>query len=129
MRAVLLRRHGPPAVLRVVDAVPEPTPGPGTVRVRVEAAGLNFAEVLSRKGLYGWAPALPYVLGMEAYGRIDAVGEGVSRGREGQAVMVGAQYGANAEAIVVPEGQALPACRTSARRRARLSSSTTSPPG
>jgi len=108
VKAVLLDRHGPPGVLRLQD-VPEPRPGAGQVRVRVQTVGLNYAEVLSRKGLYGWAPRLPYVLGMEAYGHVDATGEGVDPARRGEAVLVGAQYGSNAEAVVVPSHQALSA--------------------
>jgi len=108
MKAVVLERHGAPSVLRLHE-VAEPVAGPGEVRVRVQTIGLNYAEVLSRKGLYGWAPPLPYVLGMEAYGTIDAVGAGVSAGRAGEAVVVGAQFGADAEAVVVPAHQALPA--------------------
>jgi NADPH2:quinone reductase len=76
--------------------------------VRVEAIGINYAEILSRKGLYGWAPRRPYIPGMEAAGRIEAVGDGVDR-RPGEAVAVGAQFGCYAERVVVPAAQALPA--------------------
>ena len=105
MKAVLLRRTGPPGVLRWAD-VPDPEPGSGEVRVRVEAFGLNYAEVLSRKGLYGWAPKRPYIPGMEAVGTVDAVGPGVDR-QVGERVLVGTQYGAYAEKVVVPAAQAL----------------------
>lgn len=108
MRAVVLERTGPPDVLRWTD-VPEPRPGPGQVRVRVEAMGLNFAEVLSRKGLYGWAPKRPYIPGMEAAGTIDAVGPEVTDRAVGDRVVVGSQYGAYAEKLVVPAAQALTA--------------------
>ncbi len=108
MKAIILERHGGPEVLRVHD-VPEPAPGPGEVRVRIDAIGVNFAEIQSRKGLYGWAPAMPYTPGMEATGTIDALGHGVDGRAIGENVIVGAQYGAYAEKIVVPEGQALPA--------------------
>lgn len=108
MKAVPLRRHGGPDVLRVED-VADPSPGPGQVLVRVEAVGLNYAEVLSRKGLYGWAPKRPYVLGMEAAGRIEAVGAGVDPARVGERVMVGAKSGAYAELMAVRAAQALPA--------------------
>ena len=108
MRAVLLRRHGAPEVLRISD-VPAPAPAPGQVAVGIEAVGINYAEVLSRKGLYGWAPRLPYVLGMEACGRIEEVGTGVEERRIGERVIVGAQAGCYAERIVVPAAQALPA--------------------
>src|SRR4029079_5184374 len=108
MKAIVLDRHGGPQVLRV-RTVPDPTPGPGEVRVRIEAIGLNFAEVLSRKGLYGWAPAMPYTPGMEATGTIDALGADVEGCALGDRVIVGAQYGAYAEKIVVPMRQALAA--------------------
>lgn len=108
MRAIILDRHGGPEVLRARE-VPDPKPGPGEVRVRVEAIGVNYAEVLSRKGLYGWAPALPYTLGMEATGMVDLFGAGVEERSIGERVIVGAQHGAYAEQIVVPERQALPA--------------------
>lgn len=108
MKAIVLERHGGPDVLRVRD-VPDPAPGPGQVRVRVDAIGVNYAEVLSRKGLYGWAPRMPYTPGMEATGTIDALGAGVEGRALGERVIVGAQFGAYAERIVVPEPQALPA--------------------
>ncbi|MFC2088941.1 zinc-binding alcohol dehydrogenase family protein, partial [Calditrichota bacterium] len=70
--------------------------------------GINFAEILSRKGLYGWAPKRPYVLGMEGSGIITDVGEGVDKTRIGQQVMVGTQYGCYAEKLVVPQERAIP---------------------
>ena len=76
--------------------------------MRVEAIGVNYAEVLSRKGMYGWAPKLPYTLGMEATGAIEAVGPGVTR-EVGESVIVGTQNGCYAEAVVVQQARALPA--------------------
>jgi NADPH2:quinone reductase len=108
MRAYLLSRHGLPSVLRLSEA-PVPKPKAGEVRVRLRAIGLNFAEVLSRKGLYRWAPKLPYIPGMEGAGEIDALGEGVSGRRLGEPVIVGAQHGCYAEQVAVPAHQALPA--------------------
>lgn len=105
MRAWRLEQHGGPDVL-VERSIPLPEPGPGEVRVRLSWVGLNYAEVLSRKGLYGWAPKLPYTPGMEGAGRIEAVGPGVDR-KVGDEVVVGAQFGGYAEAIVVPQAQAL----------------------
>ena len=90
MKAVVLTRHGGPEVLRLAD-VPEPVPRAGEVRVRVRAIGLNFAEVLSRRGLYSWTPPLPYILGMEAFGDVD-----------GEPVVVGTQFGTYAESLCVP---------------------------
>lgn len=107
MHAYRLTRHGPPSVLQQAD-LPTPAPGPGEVRVRLEAIGVNYAEILSRKGLYGWAPRLPYVPGMEGVGRIEALGEGVAGRAVGEPVIVGAQQGCYAEAVSVPAHQALP---------------------
>ena len=108
VRAILLRRSGGPDVLQLTEQ-PDPVPRAGQVRVRVDAIGLNWAEVLSRKGLYGWAPKRPYIPGMEATGVIDALGAGVTTRRIGERVIVAAQYGCYAEQVVVPERQALPA--------------------
>lgn len=107
MSVVVLSRHGGVDRLRTTT-VPRPPPEADQVRVRVHRIGINYAEVLSRRGEYGWAPPLPYVLGMEAYGRIDAVGPQSSR-QIGEPVVVGAQHGCYAEYVVVPERQALPA--------------------
>ena len=55
MKALVITEHGPPDVLRVEER-PDPEPGPGEVRVRVRAAGVNFADLLGRVGLYPDAP-------------------------------------------------------------------------
>ncbi len=107
MRAIVLKRTGGPGVLKV-SSLPEPEPGPGEVRVKLQYSGINFAEVLSRKGLYMWAPKRPYVLGMEGAGVIDAVGDGVDANRVNQAVMVGTQNGCYAEQVAVPAERAIP---------------------
>ncbi|MFQ5535956.1 MAG: zinc-binding alcohol dehydrogenase family protein [Gemmatimonadota bacterium] len=99
MRAYVLRRTGAPRVLRL-EEVPDPVPGPGEVVVRIEAIGINYAEVLSRKGLYGWAPKRPYIPGMEAVGVVESTG---------QRVLVGTQSGAYAERITLPSDRVLPA--------------------
>jgi NADPH2:quinone reductase len=106
MRAILLTRYGGADVLKITE-VPTPTPRPGEVRVRIRAIGINFAEVLSRRGLYGWAPSLPYILGMEGFGEIDTVGEGVTSHNIGDRVIAGTQFGAYAEWICVPAERAL----------------------
>jgi NADPH:quinone reductase len=106
MKAYALVRHGGPGALRPAE-IPTPEPGHGEVRVRLRAIGVNYAEVLSRKGMYGWAPRRPYTLGMEGAGEIDAVGVGVERAI-GEAVIVGTQHGCYAEYVVVPQARALP---------------------
>jgi NADPH:quinone reductase-like Zn-dependent oxidoreductase len=106
MRAVWITRHGGPEVLEVRET-PDPEPGPGQVRVRVRAAGLNFAEVMARQGLYPDAPKPPCVVGYEAAGVVDAVGPGVSGPAVGQRVVALARFGAHAEAVCVPAEQTL----------------------
>ena len=81
MRAWRVHEHGRPAdVLRLEGGLPEPEPGPGQVRVVVEACALNFADSLLCDGTYQEHPPLPFTPGMEVCGRIDAVGEGVDAG-------------------------------------------------
>lgn len=119
MRAVLLRKPGPPQSLRV-DEVPDPTPGPGEVLIQVRAAGVNFTDVLSRQGLNPEALKPPFVLGHESSGDILALGPGVNgehggnglvgvRGLEvGQRVLAYHMSGGYAEKIVVPAEQVFP---------------------
>lgn len=108
MKAYLLTKSGKPEVLKVSE-VPTPAPGAGHVLVKVSHIGLNYAEVLSRRGQYSWAPKRPYIPGMEAVGKIVAVGEGVPETRIGQKVIAGHQYGSYAEYMVVKDYLAIPA--------------------
>lgn len=84
-----------------------PQPGPGQLRVHVHAAGLNFAEVAARQGLYPDAPKPPCVLGYEGAGVVDAVGPGVDAKRIGQRVLFMSDFGAHAEQVVVPQEAAV----------------------
>ncbi len=108
MKAIILKNTGSQKVLKISDQ-PEPHPQNGEVRISLNYAGINFAEILSRRGLYSWAPKRPYILGMEGTGVIDRIGEGVESSRLGQRVIVATQYGCYSEKIVVPSWQALPA--------------------
>lgn len=101
MRALWLTKHGGPQAFEVREA-PEPTPAAGQVRVRVRAAGLNFADLLASQDLYPGAPKPPCILGYEAAGVVDAVGEGVDGALVGKRVMALAHFGAQAEAVCVP---------------------------
>lgn len=104
MRQIVIPRHGPPGVLEVRES-PDPSPGSGEVRVRVEAVGVNFADVLARMGLYSAAPPLPAVVGFEAAGTVDAVGDGVTDHAVGDAVIVLTGSGAYADVLTVPESR------------------------
>lgn len=105
MLAIRITANGGPEVLEVVDA-PEPTPGPGEIRVRHHAVGLNFIDTYQRTGLY--KTPLPLTLGLEAAGEVDAVGEGVTRFRLGDRVAYNGGQGAYAEANVVKAERAVP---------------------
>ncbi|MFF5424053.1 MULTISPECIES: zinc-dependent alcohol dehydrogenase family protein [unclassified Streptomyces] len=107
-RAVLFHELGGPEVLGV-EEVPLPAPGPGEVRVRVDAVGLNRADVLFRSGTYHYAPTLPGArLGYEAAGVVEEVGAGVTAYAPGDPVMAAANFdfgvhGVHAERVVLPE--------------------------
>ncbi|WP_280187254.1 quinone oxidoreductase family protein [Delftia sp. PS-11] len=81
--AVQISRHGGPEVLELVQAAAG-EPGPGEVRIRHKAVGLNFIDVYQRSGLYSLP--MPLNLGMEAAGVVEAVGEGVTHLSEGDRV-------------------------------------------
>ncbi len=102
MRQVWIPTAGDPDVLEVREA-PDPTPGPGEVLVRVEAAGVNFADILARQGLYPDAPDLPAVVGYEVAGTVGAVGAGVTSVAEGEPVLALTRFGGYSSHVVVPE--------------------------
>ncbi|HEX4978989.1 MAG TPA: zinc-binding dehydrogenase [Acidimicrobiales bacterium] len=91
---------------------PDPKPGAGEVLVRVEAAGLNAADLLQRRGFYPAPPGAPAdIPGLELAGEVVALGPGVTRFAEGDAVMALAAGGAQAELAVVHERVAMPVPR------------------
>ena len=75
MKAIRIHQYGDPNVL-TYEETPLPVPGPAEVRVRLQAAGVNFIDTYHRRGLY--QAALPFTPGMEGGGVVDAVGEGVT---------------------------------------------------
>jgi NADPH2:quinone reductase len=105
MRAIRIHETGGPEVLRLEDiAVPEP--GPGQVRVKLEATGVNFIDVYYRTGQY--KAALPLTPGSEAAGIVDAVGPGVTDLRPGDRVAYAMVLGAYAEYAIVPADRLVP---------------------
>jgi NADPH2:quinone reductase len=104
VRTVELAATGGPEVLRPVERK-LPLPGPGEVRIRQTAAGVNFVDIYQRTGLYT-LPALPAVLGVEGAGRVEAVGDGVTQWRPGDRVAyAGLPVGGYAEARNLPAGR------------------------
>lgn len=104
MRQVWVTKAGPPEVLQVRDA-PPPEPGAGEVRIAVEAAGVNFADLVGRLGLSNNAPKMPYVPGYEVAGRVDALGAGVDTLAVGDAVIALTDHGGYSEALCVSAAQ------------------------
>src|SRR5919198_785444 len=100
MRQVCIVRHGPPEVLKLQGA-PDPRVTPGTVRVAVQAIGVNFADVMARQGLYPDCPKPPVVIGYEVAGVVEAVGEGVTTVALEQPVLALTHFGGDAERVVV----------------------------
>lgn len=106
VKTVIIEENGGPEVLKVVDReVGEP--GPGQVRIRQKAVGLNFIDCYQRSGLYKLS--LPHALGMEAAGVIEAAGDGVTHLKPGdRAAYAATPPGAYAEARVMPAAQVCP---------------------
>ena len=86
MKAVVVTKHGGPDNLEIQD-LPTPSPGPGEVCIRVSKAGINFADILSRMGLYPGAPKPPFTPGMEVSGTIHEIGPDVDNFKVGDRVV------------------------------------------
>jgi len=101
MHQAVITRYGPPEVFELRGA-PDPTPRDGEVRIRVRAAGVNFADILARLGLYPDAPPPPMVVGYEVAGFVDAIGAGVTGLAEGDRVVALTQFGGYSDVVVLP---------------------------
>lgn len=110
MQAIEIAAPGGPEVLQLTE-VPVPMPGPGEVLIQVEAAGVNRPDILQRKGLYPVPAGASPLPGLEAAGRIAAVGEDVDAGVIGHRVCALVAGGGYAEYAVTPHAQcfAMPA--------------------
>src|SRR6266568_7644828 len=106
MRAVVTTRNGDAGVLKV-EQRPDPVPQRDQVLVRVKAAGLNFADILARQGLYPDGPPKPCVMGYEVSGTIEAVGDEVDQNLIGNPVIAMTRFGGQAELVVAPVIQIL----------------------
>ncbi len=105
-KTVIIEEHGGSDQLKLVDW-PLGDPGPGEVRIRHYACGLNFIDVYQRSGLYKLN--LPHPLGMEGAGVIEAVGEGVTHLKVGDRAAYASQPpGAYSEARVMPAANVVP---------------------
>lgn len=102
MKTVRFHKTGGPEVL-VYEDVPDPKPGPGQVLIKIQAVGVNFADVLRRRGdPYPMPSPTPFTLGGEIAGTVEALGEGVTEVSVGASVYVTCRDGGYAQFIVVP---------------------------
>ena len=107
MKAVQFSQHGEADVLQIVE-LPTPQPQAGEVVIKVKAAGVNYADVLQRKGTYPMPVTLPFVTGYEVAGVVESVGEGVTHLQPGQRVMAMVPNGGYAEYALAQAAQAFP---------------------
>src|ERR1700690_2642467 len=110
MRAMVVRRYGPPEVLELRQMA-DPQPKPGEVLIRVKAIGVNFADLLQRMGVYPGVSKPPFVPGMEIAGIVERTAEGgkptgAQPLRPGEAVAAISGLNAYAEWIAIPAQQA-----------------------
>lgn len=104
MRQIVTTANGGVEVLKVREA-PDPKPANGEVVIQVKAAGLNFADILARQGLYPDGPKKPCVMGYEVAGVVEAFGGGVNPDLLGKAVVALTRFGGQAEKIAVRSDQ------------------------
>ena len=102
MKAILVREFGGPEVMKL-ENVPEPSPAPHQVLIRVKAVGVNPVDAYIRTGTYARKPPLPYIPGADLGGIVEQVGDGVTRFKPGDRVYAYAVNGACAELAVVDE--------------------------
>jgi len=106
MKALLSHEPGGPETLRLTD-VPEPTPGPGDLLVRVRACAINFPDVLIIEDKYQLKPPRPFAPGGEIAGKVIAVGQGVDGWSEGDRLIAALGFGGLAEQVIVPAERAI----------------------
>ncbi|MBI5300917.1 MAG: quinone oxidoreductase [Chloroflexi bacterium] len=105
MKSIRIHQHGGLDALKL-DEVAKPEPGNGDVRVKIEAVGINYVDTYQRVGLY--KPPLPFTLGQEAAGVVDAVGASVTDLKPGDRVAYTSVLGSYAEFAVIPAWRAVP---------------------
>ncbi len=106
MKTIVATAFGGPEVLEIREvAVPEP--GPGEVLIQVRAAGINYADIMQRDGLYPGGPKAPFGVGFEVAGVVEKVGDGVTQWGPGDEVMSFCQSGYS-EYVVAKAGQVMP---------------------
>lgn len=106
MKSLTLTKYGKAATAFELRETPTPKPAPNQVLVKVDAFGLNYADVMARNGLYRDAPPLPCILGYEAAGTVAETGSEIKNVSIGQRVLAFTRFGAYAE-YVLTQGRAV----------------------
>ena len=107
MHQIWITRHGPPEVLALCEGK-VPSLGTGSVLIKVAAAGVNFADIMARRGVYPDAPKPPCVVGYEVAGEVIDLGAGVTHFAAGQKVVALTRFGGYSTYVAVPEVQVFP---------------------
>jgi len=104
MRQIWISKAGAPSVLEVREST-TPEPGPGEIRIAVHSAGINFADIMARMGIYPDAPPIPCVVGYEVSGVVEAIGAGVTGRTIGERVLAATRFGGYSSHVNVPATQ------------------------
>jgi len=107
MRRIVISKLGPPEVLKVIEQE-KLTPGDDEVVIRVNKAGINFADLMMRLGIYGKTPDIPFTPGYEVSGVISSIGNAVEEYSVGQRVAAFTGVGGYSEEVKVPASQVVP---------------------
>ena len=108
MKTVQVTKYGAPEVLRLIELA-DSQPGPGEIVLRVAAAGINFADLLMRLGLYPGTPKPPFTPGFEVAGTVETIGAGVGAPRAGDRVVAMLLKGGGyAEKAALPAANCIP---------------------
>jgi NADPH:quinone reductase-like Zn-dependent oxidoreductase len=104
MKQIFIPKAGAPEVLELRESA-DPQPAPGQLRIRVEATGVNFADIMGRLGIYPDLPKMPVVPGYEVAGTVDAAGEGADPAWIGKNVLAMTRFGGYSDVVCAPEMQ------------------------
>jgi NADPH:quinone reductase-like Zn-dependent oxidoreductase len=101
MKQVVTLKNGGAEVLQIQEKA-DPLPGTDEVKIRVKASGINFADILARRGIYPSAPKKPCVVGFEVSGIVESLGEHVDPSLLGREVFAMTRFGGYSDVVVVP---------------------------
>lgn len=107
MKQIEITQHGDTGVFKIQERS-DPKPSSGEVLIKVKAIGINFADILARKGLYPDAPKPPCVVGYEVSGVIESVGQGVDSWKIGDAVFALTRFNGYSDKVCVSENAVFP---------------------